>query len=347
MSDGLRYAGVFVLIVVVMAGIAAAGALVTVDDPSTPVDATVDHDHYSSEELLEDAAIDRGEGEIVFDSNGERTVLIHNAGNSENIEPIVEALATHGHEVRFYGDDTTGDMPPVVPPMIETNAETDFATDAEVKPGEEPAELEAALGEADAFLIVGTADQFADDEIDAIEEFVEADGRVLLADDATTGFGDSAELTSRFGLHFGDGYLYNMYENDANFQSIYAEAGQSALADGADRIVTHQAVPISSADATPVATGLEKTKHSSTRESGEYHVAVQADNVVAIGDTSLFSSANYNRADNEVLIGNVLEFLTSGQSNYDPVGGEQELPEEPPEEEFSMPEDELDEERVE
>lgn len=347
MSNVVRYVGAFVLTLALMMAVAATGALVTVDDPSTPVDATVDHDYYTSEERLEGAEIDRGEGEIAFDSDGERTVLIHNAGSSEDIEPIVEALVTHGHEVRFYGDDTTGDMPPIVPPMIEANVETDFATDAGAPLGEETTELEAALGEADAFLIVGTADQFAADEIDAIEEFVEADGRVLLADDATTGFGDPAELTSRFGLHFGDGYLYNMYENDANFQSIYAEAGESALADGVDHIVTHQAVPISSADATPVATGLEKTKQSSTRESGEYHVAVQADNVVAIGDTSLFSSANYNRADNEVLISNVLEFLTSGQSNYDPVGGGGEPPEEPPEEEYSMPEDGLDEERVE
>ncbi|MHC3437123.1 hypothetical protein ACYJ1Y_03245 [Natrialbaceae archaeon A-gly3] len=328
MSDRIQYAGVFVLIVLAMTGIAATGALITADSPPTPTDATIDHDHYTSADVLEDAAIDRGEGEISFDSSGEQTVLIHNAGSPEDVEPIVDALVTHGHEVRFYGaGGSTVIRDPFGQPMIESNVQTDFATDGGTASAG-PSPLEAELNEVDAFMIIGTADQFEGADVDAIEQFAASDGQVLIADDATTGFDDSTELTSRFGLNFANGYLYNMYENDANFQSIYAEAGDSDLADGVDRIVVHQAVPVSAADATPVATGLEETKHSTTREGSEYDVAVQQDNVVAIGDTELFRSLNYNRADNEVLIGNVLEFLTSDGTTASTDSG-QSFPEEP------------------
>ena len=344
MSDRARYAGVFVLVVVAMTGIAATGALITADSPPTPTDATVDHEHYTSADVLEDAAIDRGDGEISFDSSGEQTVLIHNAGSPEDIEPIVDALVTHGHEVRFYGAGGPTVVQQPAGPMIETNVQSDVATDGATGSAE-PSRLEAELNEVDAFMIIGTADQFEGADVDAIEQFAAGDGRVLIADDAASGFGDSAELTSRFGLNFGNGYLYNMDENDANFQSIYAEAGDSDLADGVDRIVVHQAVPVSAGDATPIATGLEETKHSTTREGGEYDIAVQQDNVVAVGDTELFRSLNYNRADNEVLIGNVLEFLTTDGTTT-AIDSDQSFPEESfPEESFpEEPDDEVVEE---
>jgi hypothetical protein len=58
--------------------------------------------------------------------------------------------------------------------------------------------------------------------------------------------------------------------------------------------------------------GSEGTTLSSTRRTGEYAVAVRNGDVAAIGDTSFLAREDVYEADNEVLVGNLADFLVSG-----------------------------------
>lgn len=325
-DDRWHRLGVFTgVIVAVLLGAALVG-FVAADAPPERTDATVDNEQFTSPDLLADSELTPRSSEIEFAAQPSRTVLVSTDGDPTDLEPVVDALVAHGHDVRLHGGGT-GTVPaaPPVPGVQTTQTGVDTAD----------GDLAAALDDSDAFLIIGGS-QFDEDDHDTIEEFADAGGPVVLATDSTgTPAGSSVNpLTSRFGITVGDGYLYDMHDNDANFQRIYADGTDVRLADDVDEVVLDGATPVRSSAGTALVTADGDIRYSTTRESGAFDVAVQSENVVVIGDSDVVRPLNYNRADNEQLIGNVLEFLTSGPvSPYSPVEDEQqtELPRtEPP-----------------
>ncbi|MEF8778793.1 MAG: DUF4350 domain-containing protein, partial [Natronomonas sp.] len=287
------------------------------DTPAEPADATVDNEYFTSESLLSDSELAPRSGDISFERQPSRTVLIASDGDPSEIEPVVNALVAHGHDVEFVD---RGGSPVIRPTPLGVGVSS-----SPTPTSDSNTDLAARLDEADAFLVVGDT-QFEDEEADSIEAFADAGGRVIVATDRQPAapFGvasssDPTSLTSRFGVAVSSGYLFDMHENDANFQRVYAEGGDE-LGAGVDRVVLDDASPVRSASGVSVATtASDETRSSVTREPGPYDVAVKSDNVVVVGDTDLFRPLNYNRADNEVLIGNMLEFLSGGPSDpYSP-----------------------------
>ena len=164
--------------------------------------------------------------------------------------------------------------------------------------------------------------------------FVDDGGRLLLVGGPTaqpigpfggrvTGVSGHADLAARFGVTFGQGYLYNMRANQDNYRSIYAEPsrGDPVVAD-VDRVVLRSATTVHVFNGRVLLRGLPGTQLSTTRDRGLYPVAARRGNVLAIGDPSVFYPENVAVADNEALVGNVGDFLVGGERSRPTAGNE-------------------------
>ena len=315
-----RLAAVFVVIVAVIVGGAAVApyALGSGDDASSdPV--SVENQQFQPGTILPDETSEQGEISMESDASG-KTVLVdvgHQNGVSETqLEPLLSTLVENGHQIRFYRG--------------------------------QRASLNESLRSADAFVVASPRQRYTSDELAGVEAFTDAGGRVLVMGDPPSvqisggilfGLGGlqptaprTTALGSTYGVTYGSGYLYNMETNDNNFKSIFAEpASSGGLAAGVDRVVMREAVPIRTAGATDVLVGSDGTHLSTTRESGTYAVLARSGNVTAVGDIDFVTRENAYDADNEVLIGNLADFLVDGEKEPGaptPPGADQ--PQRPP-----------------
>lgn len=316
--------GVFVLVVaVVLAGTMATGALLTGSPNSM---ASVNASTYTSNSLIPKAVDDNGTVGSPNASESKTVVIDKSHGNvvsKGTIQPLIDALVRDGHDVRFYtGGQTQG-----------------FS-------GMSGSNLNDTLESADAFVVVNPGSTYTEDEINGVESFTDAGGRVLmLADPVSTSQsqtlsipnplggsngntvtpGQPTNLAARFGISFGSGYLYNMETNANNFQSIYAgSSGNSSLTSGVDRVVVRNAAPLTlNANTTSVIEAAD-TRLSSTRKGGEYTIAAHVGNVTTVGDTDFLSPASVTVADNEEFVTGLARFLVSGDK--EPISPDTESP---------------------
>jgi len=295
--DVLKQVGLFVVIVaVVVGGTAVAGTIGTsTDAPSTP---DVQNEQFEPSNAL--PPTDDGTGSITMDADAEsKTVLVdvgHENGISESdIQPLLNTLVDNGHEIRFF-----------------TRQDRD---------------LNESLRSADAYLVANPRQRYTGEQIAGVAAFERAGGRVLFLSEPaeTQGLGgllirrieqvdnvDSA-IGSTFGLAVQSGYVYNLQENQNNYKSVYATpAGSSDLTDGVDRVVLREASPLVAPDDATTLQSLDGTTLSTTRNGGEYTLAAHTGNVTAVGDTDFLNAENAYVADNEAFIGNLADFLVSG-----------------------------------
>jgi len=285
---------------VVIAGVIIAGAAVAGYSQPAP---SPDYGQEIPDQFQPDSIVttpSAQEGEIEVQSDEKKTVLIDRSHQNQytrgEIDTLVSTLVENGHTVEFYGSQNS--------------------------PGRN---LNESLRKADAYVIINPTAQFRSEEIAGIQSFVDGGGRMLLMGDPSTlqisfFFGatsidhDPTDLSSQFGVSFGTGYLYNMQDNANNYQNTYAEpATDSDLTEGVDRVILHDAAPVYTTQrGETLLTGVEGTRLSSSRKAGNYAMLVRNDNVTAIGDTSFLAPADAYDADNEVLIGNLAEFLVTG-----------------------------------
>ena len=172
-----------------------------------------------------------------------------------------------------------------------------------------------------------------------LKAFTEAGGRVVLMNEpsrqAPAGlFGSSSSsgsfgappnpllpVSSQYGLTYENGYLYNMADNANNYRNVYATpSGDSPLTEGVDRVVLHESVAVDGGDTLLSAT--EGTTLSTTRRSETYGVLTRSGNLVAVGDASIFDQEYVYHADNEVLVGNLLDYLVSGDKTPEDAPGD-------------------------
>lgn len=302
--------GIFVLVTALVIAVAGLGGFVMADSPPDRVDATVEKDYFTDQSIVENAELTPRSGDIDIEDGPSRTVLLSTDGSVQDLEPVVNALVAHGHEVRIHGGGTS---------MTAVSGLLTGSTTATTSVSAAQGGLESELAEADALFAVGGS-QFQAADYGAIENFSE-EGSVVLATGPSgplTG-GASTELTSRFGVTVGDGYLYNMAENDANYQRVFANGAEGALADGVDETVLDTAAPVRSHDGTAVLSVGGETRYSVTRAAEGYDVAVRTGNVMVVGDSDFMAPLDYNRADNDAFLGNALSFLTDTPENpYSP-----------------------------
>jgi hypothetical protein len=299
---GKRAAG-FLLVAALVAGLTAAPAVLAGGSGGDSGFATSELSvpGHSSPDIAEQPAED-GTIELSGDDDGKVVVVddAHGNGFTEmQLRPFVNALTEAGHEVRFYRPER----------------------------GPSGEALNATLRDADAFLSLAPDQRFGSGEADAVSTFLDAGGRVLFAgepEQATgmTGFitvgvgggATSAEFApalSPHGLTAGSGYLYDLTENVNNHANIpVTPSGDGALTDGVERVVVHQATPVSGPNV--LMRTNPSAELSTTRDAGEYGVLAQSGNLTVLGDTSLFAPDWAYVADNEVLLGNLADFLVSG-----------------------------------
>ncbi|MFC4541900.1 hypothetical protein ACFO5R_08155 [Halosolutus amylolyticus] len=321
--------GTFVLVFALTVGTLTGGAMIL--DDGTPT-SDVDHDHIDSS-LIADQTEDGGE--ITMESDEpENTIVIHTGsasaagigvgqplpirdqpagpqlsvgsmdGPERGVGPLASALVANGHEVVYYQDERQ-DGP-----------------------------LADKLDEADAFVALGTA-SLSVDERDAITEFADAGGRTVIAADPGSS-DDIDEIASSQGLYTEAGYVYNLVENDNNYLGVFTgPSGVDPLTDGVEEAVLRGASPVGTSQGTTVLETTDGTRHSTTREAGTYGVAAVNDNVAMIGDSSFMAPENAHRADNDVLVGNVADFLVTGEQPSVDLGGGDEMA---PGGEFQSPE---------
>jgi hypothetical protein len=316
MTDGaLRRLGVLVGAVVLVVGVAAVIGLVAADAPPERTDATVDKDYFTAESLLEESQLASRSGDIDLADGPSRTVVVSTDRAPSDIEPVLTALVEHGHDVRLR--DHSGGLPRGIPIGIVGGVGAAQSTG-----GDDGPDLATTLDDADALLVVGGS-QFEQADTDTIENFTDAGGRLMVATDPFGSFGRGPggdSITSRYGVAVGSGYVYNMHEHDANYQRVFAESTNADLANGISDVVVDGAAPLRSDRGTALVSAGGETRYSETRSAGSYALAVRNGNALALGDVDLMRATNYNRADNNQLLGNALEFLTDGPADpYDPV----------------------------
>ena len=313
----------FVVTLAALLGGAAAVGFVTADG-AAPAPA-IQNDHYQNPDLI--ANDTPGQATVEMDATARsQTVLVDpgveptspggafplailGLGGSSvadrDIRPLANALIENGHEVGVYVPDPDRQRRPAPPGA------------------DPPTQLGERLAEADAFVTFRT--DYEPDELDAIESFVESGGHVVLATEPDAAYSEpgAASLDATLDVTTQPGYVYNMDENDLNYQRVYAEpTGDAPLAEGVDRAVFPSATPVGTAvGGGAVLRPIEGSELSTTRAATEAPLLVRNDEVVMIGDADFLSPDNARRADNDALIGNLADFLVTNDRTPPGAGG--------------------------
>jgi hypothetical protein len=279
-------------------------------------------------------AVGGGSAPAVDDSNASA----FNTGDAvaEVPEESGEISMSEDAEGKVVVIDTTyssGVTPETVAPMA--NTLTENGATVRYSSGGSGIGLNSTLSDADAYILIGASAPISDADAAGLQAFTDAGGRVVLMNEPqrqapASPFGGPSRsfgppkpllpLTSQYGLSYDNGYLYNVADNDNNYRTIYGTpAGNSALTDGVNRVVLHESVGVNGGQ--PVVTASEGTTQSTTRQSDTYTVLTRSDNLVAVGDSSIVDEEWVYRADNEALVGNLLDFLVAGEKSPEDAPG--------------------------
>jgi len=312
----LSLAGTFVFVFALVVGAAAIAPAVTGDSYQQSMTA-IENPQYSDADVRADGT--PGQADVTMDSQVENQTIVIDPGiepgperprgpvpfalpglgpdtTERDVTPLVNTLVENGHDVRIYtpegGRERSGPPRP-------------GAEDEKLSPiGEE-------LADADAFVTFRT--DYSDEELKDIETFASEDGRVLVATEPDDAFETpgGAGLDSALGVTTEPGYVYNLEENDLNYQRIYAEPTDTgSVTEGVERAVFPTASPVDAeGTATSSLAPIEGSKLSTTRAGTDTPVLIQRENVVVVGDTDFLVPENTQRGDNDVLVGNLADFL--------------------------------------
>ncbi|MBV0903613.1 DUF4350 domain-containing protein [Haloarcula salina] len=308
MTEGriVKPLSVFIVVLVVILGGTVVLALAAPGASGPPDGQQVDG--QSPSQFRPDAlnsAVDPEDGSIAVDTadSGKR-ILVETSHSNQyeraDLEPVVEAMFEAGHTVEFG----TGGA---------------FA---------------ANLSQYDGVLVIQPLARYTPDEREALREYTDEGGRVVVLAEPTqtslsTGFLTSStttvafganNATAQYGVRMGAEQLYNVDDeaNDNNFKSIYATPdGDGPLTDGVERVTFDSAgyaVVARDAETETAISAVEGTRTLETRRTGTYPVVVRNDNVVFVADASFVAPSEVYDADNEVFVSNLLAFLAGGEA---------------------------------
>jgi len=250
--------------------------------------------------------------------NISKTVLIDlahdNAFDIKELNVLTLRLVSRGLTIEFLKEEDNlekellGEEEEEVEPVEEVLDEEE-----EVEQGEEVLdEEEEELPVADVFVVVCPQAEFSKEERETIDKFVNNGGKLLLIADPTRRSKINS-LSIKFGLIFEADYLYNMKEYDANFQNIFiSEFKENEVTKKLDKIALYRAGSISSADG-GIAFGDENTFSSliETRKKLSPIALAEESKVLAIYDLTFITEPHNGILDNNQLIANIADWLTS------------------------------------
>lgn len=296
--------GVFLAVLVVVgAGVTAltgGGGVAPAGDGAHPVDVAT---HSSADVIAEQPA---EEGQVTMDAETEGKVVVIDVSHTTRVDEfdlrtVVDALSRNGHEVRIHEGGRS-------------------------EPGRL---LNASLRPADALLVVAPTQRFTTDEANGVAAFTEAGGRmavlaepegqsaasvlgVPVAAGSERAHAELAPVASRLSVSVGSGYLYDIEDNVNNVADIgVTPVAEGPLTEGVERVVVHEATPVTGSNV--LLRTDESAELSTTRRADGYGVAVRSHNVTVVGDSSLLAPEWVYLGDNEVFVGNLLDFLVTGE----------------------------------
>ncbi len=306
-SDGgespLRVYGPRVLVTLFVAGVVAFGlgvvpSLLAAPAPSpSPTNVTdLNTSEYDTDDLAVTAIPARGD--VTVNATGSGTVVIDqshaNDFDREKLQPLREALVQAGYRVVLHG---TGD-------------------------------LGTALENATAFVVIDPGAEFDEEDTDAVRNFTDTGGRVLVLAEPTvvrvqTSFTGAQvvrirsyvdQIGSEYNLSFRKSYVYNQEHNDGNYKNPLASpVGPAAEGAGQDVALYTAGRVVSLRGGQPVLRLREGSRTSGIDRTGRFTVGVRKGNLIAVGDSSFLDTGRYNVADNEAFLGFLVEFLLSGE----------------------------------
>jgi hypothetical protein len=188
---------------------------------------------------------------------------------------------------------------------------------------------------AQALAIISPGFDWAPDEIQLAQRFVDKGGRLLLVTDPSRyeviydewGYyiGLDADvphindLASRFGFVFQDDYLYNTVENEGNFRNIIlTDFADEQLTGGLERLVFSAAHSITSEEPA-LLTASGETRSSISERVEDLTVGLLAADgaVLALGDLTFMTEPNNAVSDNDQFVANIADFLSGAQRRYE------------------------------
>ena len=196
-------------------------------------------------------------------------------------------------------------------------------------------DLSTALRSVNAFVVMTPLLNFDVNEVQAVSDFVERGGRLLLVGDPTrfeivfeeTEFTFEVfvetdkiplnSLANEFDVTFNGDYLYNVTENEGNFRNILVkQAGfaESDLTNGLEQVAFYGAHSVLvGPTAVPLLNGDENTASSATDRPGGLSLAATSreGRVLALGDIQFMIAPYYTVYDNGRFISQIADFLTA------------------------------------
>lgn len=174
------------------------------------------------------------------------------------------------------------------------------------------------LREADSLVVITPLISYSAGEVDVIEDFVRKGGKLVMVSDP--GRRDQMNtLAQRFGVQFRPDYLYNQAENENNYQHIFVrDFHPDDLTTGLDTILLLTAGSITSSGP-GLAVADARTESAVAENNGDLYVMARAAdrNVLAISDFTFMIPPNDSKLDNDRLLSNIIEFVTTSDRVFD------------------------------
>ena len=179
--------------------------------------------------------------------------------------------------------------------------------------------MKEKLRRADSLAVILPIDDYTPEEVDLVERFIlRKGGKVLLLADPTRRHQINS-LAERFGLSFQTDYLYNTTDYDLNFQNVFiSDFREDEVTKGLEKIALYTAGSIRTPN--PGLAFTDGGTHSSMLEQIEpFYPLVKAaeGRVLALSDFTFMIPPRNAILDNNKLISNIADYLTSSQRSFE------------------------------
>ena len=193
---------------------------------------------------------------------------------------------------------------------------------AEILEAKPKSNLSELLKGTDAYVIITPTDFFTEKELQAVEDFVNRGGRLLVIADPTRSFSEydtereesvilTNEILKPFQISFRNDYVYSLTKNEGNYRNIYVKpADNNLLTNNVNNLVFYAAHSLETLSGV-ILTGDETSLSSLDDQGSKLPVAAldESGNVLVIGDMTFMSTPYNEVADNYQLIINISSFL--------------------------------------
>ncbi len=181
--------------------------------------------------------------------------------------------------------------------------------------------FEESLKESKALIVIAPANAYSADETKKVKEFVERGGRLLLIADPSRE-SEINSLASNFKVLFWNDYLYNLRENDGNYQYIFIkEFKPGIITKKLEKIALYTACSISPGEkGIAIAIADQNTRSSKIETQTNLSPIVFIDEkILAIGDFTVMLDPYNSLWDNSQLVSNIADFLTGVEEKIPPA----------------------------